>query len=158
EHNLHDAPPPRFADALRSDPATGGALSCFPVGFREVTRPTSPPAEAEARRRRAPRVALAVGARPVDRRPVPIHASSPPGDWLRGGGAGGGPLPRPPPGAIGVTPGSMFSGKTEELTRRLKRALFARQRVQAFKPRIDDRYDASRIVSHQAVSVEAVAV
>jgi thymidine kinase len=57
-----------------------------------------------------------------------------------------------------VITGSMFSGKTEELIRRLKRALFARQRVQAFKPRIDDRYDASRIVSHQAVSVEAVAV
>lgn len=52
----------------------------------------------------------------------------------------------------------MFSGKTEELIRRLKRALLARQRVQVFKPRIDDRYDASRIVSHQAVSVEAVAV
>ncbi len=52
----------------------------------------------------------------------------------------------------------MFSGKTEELIRRLKRALFARQRVQAFKPRIDDRYDASRIVSHEAVSVDAVAV
>jgi thymidine kinase len=52
----------------------------------------------------------------------------------------------------------MFSGKTEELIRRLKRALLARQRVQAFKPRIDDRYDATRIVSHEAVSVEAVAV
>lgn len=52
----------------------------------------------------------------------------------------------------------MFSGKTEELIRRLKRALLARQRVQAFKPRIDDRYDPSRIVSHEAVSVEAVAV
>ncbi len=52
----------------------------------------------------------------------------------------------------------MFSGKTEELIRRLKRALLARQRVQAFKPRIDDRYDPTRIVSHQAVSVDAVAV
>lgn len=52
----------------------------------------------------------------------------------------------------------MFSGKTEELIRRLKRALLARQRVQAFKPRIDDRYDASRIVSHGAISVDAVAV
>jgi thymidine kinase len=52
----------------------------------------------------------------------------------------------------------MFSGKTEELIRRLKRALLARQRVQAFKPRVDDRYDPSRIVSHEGVRVEAVAV
>ena len=52
----------------------------------------------------------------------------------------------------------MFSGKTEELIRRVKRALLARQRVQAFKPRVDDRYDASRIVSHEGVRVEAVAV
>jgi thymidine kinase len=52
----------------------------------------------------------------------------------------------------------MFSGKTEELIRRVKRALLARQRVQAFKPRIDDRYDPTRIVSHEAVSVDAVAV
>jgi thymidine kinase len=64
----------------------------------------------------------------------------------------------PATGTIEVITGSMFSGKTEELIRRVKRALFARQRVQAFKPRIDDRYDASRIVSHGAVSVEAVAV
>jgi thymidine kinase len=62
------------------------------------------------------------------------------------------------PGSIEVITGSMFSGKTEELIRRLKRALFARQRVQAFKPRIDDRYDAARIVSHGATSVDAVAV
>lgn len=66
-----------------------------------------------------------------------------------------------PPPAIGwveVITGSMFSGKTEELIRRIKRALFARQRVQAFKPRIDDRYDATRIVSHGAVAVDAIAV
>lgn len=62
------------------------------------------------------------------------------------------------PGSIEVITGSMFSGKTEELIRRLKRALLARQRVQAFKPRIDDRYDARRIVTHEAVSIEAVAV
>lgn len=61
-------------------------------------------------------------------------------------------------GSIEVVTGSMFSGKTEELIRRVKRALFARQKVQAFKPRIDDRYDATRIVSHEKVSVEAVAV
>jgi thymidine kinase len=61
-------------------------------------------------------------------------------------------------GGVEVITGSMFSGKTEELIRRLKRALLARQRVQAFKPRIDDRYDPKRIVSHEAVSVEATAV
>lgn len=61
-------------------------------------------------------------------------------------------------GHIEVITGSMFSGKTEELIRRVKRALFARQRVQAFKPRIDDRYDASHIVSHQSITLEAVAV
>ncbi len=61
-------------------------------------------------------------------------------------------------GTVEVITGSMFSGKTEELIRRLKRALFARQRVQAFKPRIDDRYDATRIVTHEAVAVEAIAV
>jgi thymidine kinase len=52
----------------------------------------------------------------------------------------------------------MFSGKTEELIRRVKRAVLARQRVQAFKPRIDDRYDPTRIVSHEATAVDAVAV
>lgn len=61
-------------------------------------------------------------------------------------------------GWIEVITGSMFSGKTEELIRRLKRALLARQRVQAFKPRIDTRYDLTRIVSHGAVAVDAVAV
>lgn len=61
-------------------------------------------------------------------------------------------------GTVEVITGSMFSGKTEELIRRVKRALFARQRVQAFKPRIDDRYDPERIVSHGAVAVDAVAV
>jgi thymidine kinase len=52
----------------------------------------------------------------------------------------------------------MFSGKTEELIRRVKRALLARQEVQAFKPRIDNRYDPTRIVSHGAIAVDAVAV
>jgi thymidine kinase len=61
-------------------------------------------------------------------------------------------------GSVEVITGSMFSGKTEELIRRLKRALYARQKVQAFKPRIDVRYDATRIVSHQAIAVDAVAV
>jgi thymidine kinase len=55
-----------------------------------------------------------------------------------------------PFGSVEVITGSMFSGKTEELIRRVKRARFARQAVQAFKPRIDDRYDAEKIVSHAA--------
>jgi thymidine kinase len=61
-------------------------------------------------------------------------------------------------GRVEVVAGSMFSGKTEELIRRVKRALLARQKVQAFKPRIDTRYDAERIVSHGAVAIDAVAV
>jgi thymidine kinase len=44
--------------------------------------------------------------------------------------------------------GSMFSGKSEELIRRLRRAKIAKQKVQAFKPGLDDRYDADYIVSH----------
>lgn len=67
-------------------------------------------------------------------------------------------MPTTTSGSIEVITGSMFSGKTEELIRRVKRAVLARQRVQAFKPRIDDRYDATRIVSHERMSVDAVAV
>lgn len=66
------------------------------------------------------------------------------------------PSPPFPAGTIEVITGSMFSGKTEELIRRVKRAVFARQRIQAFKPRIDDRYDAARIVGHSAVADGAV--
>ncbi len=51
-------------------------------------------------------------------------------------------------GWIEVICGSMFSGKTEELIRRLKRAKFANQRVEIFKPRIDTRYDQNKVVSH----------
>ncbi len=61
-------------------------------------------------------------------------------------------------GRVEVIAGSMFSGKTEELIRRVKRAVLARQVVQAFKPRIDNRYDKKRIVSHGAISIDAVAV
>ena len=63
-----------------------------------------------------------------------------------------------PGGRIEVVCGSMFSGKTEELIRRVKRALYGRQKVQAFKPRIDDRYDPTQIVSHGAIAIEAVPV
>lgn len=51
-------------------------------------------------------------------------------------------------GWIEVICGSMFSGKTEELIRRIKRAVIARQTVQVFKPSIDDRYDAVKVASH----------
>jgi thymidine kinase len=52
----------------------------------------------------------------------------------------------------------MFSGKTEELLRRIKRARLARQRVQLFKPRVDDRYDAVKVVSHEGANAEAFPV
>jgi thymidine kinase len=51
-------------------------------------------------------------------------------------------------GWIEVICGSMFSGKTEELIRRLKRAQFAKQRVEIFKPLLDTRYDDNEVVSH----------
>jgi thymidine kinase len=51
-------------------------------------------------------------------------------------------------GWIEVICGSMFSGKTEELIRRLKRAQFAKQRVEIFKPEVDKRYDDDEVVSH----------
>ena len=52
------------------------------------------------------------------------------------------------PGRIEVVCGSMFSGKTEELIRRMRRAKFARQRVEIFKPSIDVRYSEADVVSH----------
>jgi len=51
-------------------------------------------------------------------------------------------------GWVEVITGSMFSGKTEELIRRLKRARYANQKVQIFKPQIDTRYDETDVVSH----------
>jgi thymidine kinase len=61
-------------------------------------------------------------------------------------------------GCIEVVCGSMFSGKTEELLRRVKRAQFAKQRVLLFKPRIDNRYDDVKVVSHEGLKAEATAV
>jgi thymidine kinase len=61
-------------------------------------------------------------------------------------------------GCIEVVCGSMFSGKTEELLRRVKRARFAKQRVLLFKPRIDNRYDDVKVVSHEGLKAEATAV
>ena len=56
-------------------------------------------------------------------------------------------------GRIEVICGSMFSGKTEELIRRLKRAKFAKQRVEIFKPAIDTRYSEADVVSHDSHSI-----
>lgn len=61
-------------------------------------------------------------------------------------------------GWIEVVCGSMFSGKTEELLRRLRRARFARQNVALFKPAIDTRYDAEAVVSHDATAMPSEAV
>ena len=61
-------------------------------------------------------------------------------------------------GSIEVVCGPMFSGKTEELIRRVRRAQIARQKVQIFKPSIDDRFHQSDVVSHSSQSVEAVPV
>jgi len=61
-------------------------------------------------------------------------------------------------GWIEVICGSMFSGKTEELIRRLKRAQFAKQKVEIFKPAIDTRYDESKVVSHDANEIRSTPV
>ncbi len=61
-------------------------------------------------------------------------------------------------GWIEVVCGSMFSGKTEELIRRLNRARIAKQRVQIFKPQIDKRYSEENVVSHDANSVASIPV
>ena len=61
-------------------------------------------------------------------------------------------------GWIEVICGSMFSGKTEELIRRLRRAQFARQKVEIFKPAIDTRYHEDRVVSHDANEIRSTAV
>ena len=54
-------------------------------------------------------------------------------------------------GMVEVVCGSMFSGKTEELMRRLKRAQYARQKIQVFKPVIDQRYSVEYVQSHEKV-------
>ena len=61
-------------------------------------------------------------------------------------------------GWIEVICGSMFSGKTEELIRRMKRAQFANQKMLLFKPIIDNRYHQTNIVSHQGTSIQAISV
>ena len=61
-------------------------------------------------------------------------------------------------GWIEVISGSMFSGKTEELIRRLKRAKFARQKVEIFKPTIDIRYDEEKVISHDSNEIRSTPV
>lgn len=61
-------------------------------------------------------------------------------------------------GWIEVIVGSMFSGKTEELIRRLTRARIARQRVEIFKPEIDKRYDDVNVVSHNENSIRSIPI
>lgn len=61
-------------------------------------------------------------------------------------------------GSIEVICGSMFSGKTDELIRRLRRAVIARQKVQVFKPAIDVRYAAEKVTSHAGSDFSAIPV
>ncbi len=61
-------------------------------------------------------------------------------------------------GWIEVICGSMFSGKTEELIRRLNRAKIARQRVEIFKPAVDTRYDEENVVSHNETAIKSTPV
>jgi thymidine kinase len=65
---------------------------------------------------------------------------------------------QPNQGWIEVIVGSMFSGKSEELIRRLRRAQIARQTVQIFKPKLDTRYDDGDIVSHSEMRIESMPV
>src|SRR6476659_4093024 len=65
-------------------------------------------------------------------------------------------LPRQNSGWIEVITGSMFSGKSEELIRRLRRAQIARRKVQIFKPRVDNRYADDHIISHSEMRIPSV--
>jgi thymidine kinase len=67
-------------------------------------------------------------------------------------------VPTKPHGWIEVITGSMFSGKSEELIRRLRRAQIARQRVQIFKPFIDNRFSDDHIVSHSDMRIRSETV
>lgn len=62
------------------------------------------------------------------------------------------------PGRIEVICGSMFSGKTEELIRRMRRASFAKQRVEIFKPAMDTRYSEENVVSHDQHAIQSTPV
>lgn len=62
------------------------------------------------------------------------------------------------PGRIEVVCGSMFSGKTEELIRRMRRAMFARQKVEIFKPSVDTRYSEEDVVSHDRHKIQSTPI
>ena len=64
----------------------------------------------------------------------------------------------PRKGWVEVICGSMFSGKTEELIRRLRRAEFARLKVEIFKPGVDTRYHENDVVSHEGTSIRSTPV
>lgn len=59
-------------------------------------------------------------------------------------------------GQIEIVCGSMFSGKTEELIRRVRRAIIAKQKIQVFKPQVDDRYGINEVTSHNGQNVKAI--
>ena len=61
-------------------------------------------------------------------------------------------------GSIEVVTGSMFSGKTDEMIRRLRRATIARQQVQVFKPLVDTRYQVERVTSHAGTAFDAMPI
>lgn len=61
-------------------------------------------------------------------------------------------------GWVEVICGSMFSGKTEELIRRVRRAQIARQKVQVFKPSLDDRYTLEKVTSHDGMNLDATII
>jgi thymidine kinase len=65
---------------------------------------------------------------------------------------------KPTGGWIEVICGSMFSGKTEELIRRLRRAQIAKQEIQVFKPAVDTRYAVREVTSHNGIQIEATPV
>ncbi len=67
-------------------------------------------------------------------------------------------MPPHPHGLIEVVCGSMFSGKTDELIRRLRRAVIARKSVQVFKPSIDIRYAVEKVTSHAGADFDAIPV
>jgi thymidine kinase len=62
------------------------------------------------------------------------------------------------PGSLTVICGCMFAGKSEELVRQARRALYARKRIQVFKPTLDSRIDPTKVVSHAGARFEATAV
>lgn len=63
-----------------------------------------------------------------------------------------------PEGSVEVITGSMFSGKTDELIRRLRRAKIARQKIQVFKPSVDTRYGTGKVTSHAGTEFDATPV